>query len=109
MPPPVKAAARLAKGITLMSNRKFEPFYGMDDTLGGRISLARDARDITIDEAAKILGVQADTWSAWENDRDEPRASRIDLMAGLLQVSVTWLLSGRGSGPQWHSRSAENR
>lgn len=92
-----------------MSNRKFEPVYGVDDTLGGRISLARDARDISVDEAADVLGVEPGTWSAWENDRAEPRSNRLDMMAGLLQVSVAWLMSGRGSGPQWHAHSSENR
>lgn len=85
-----------------MSNRKFEPVYGIDDTLGGRISLAPDARDISVDEAATILGVEPATWLAWENDRAAPRANRVDMMAGILQVSVTWLLDGRGAGPRWH-------
>ncbi len=84
-----------------MSNRKLEPVYGIDDTLGGRISLARDARDISIEEAAQILGVEPGTWSAWENDRDEPRSNRLDMMAGVLQVSVAWLLNGQGAGPNW--------
>lgn len=85
-----------------MSNRTLELAYGIDDTLGGRISLARDARDISIEEAADILGVEPGTWSAWENDRAEPRSNRIDMMAGVLQVSVSWLLSGKGTGPRWH-------
>jgi len=84
-----------------MSNRTFEPVYGIDDTIGGRISLARDARDISVEEASHILGVEPATWSAWENDRAEPRSNRIDMMAGVLQVSVTWLLSGQGAGPRW--------
>lgn len=85
-----------------MSNRKLQPAYGIDDTLGGRISLARDARNISVDEAADIMGVEPGTWANWENDRAEPRSNRIDMMAGILQVSVIWLLSGRGTGPRWH-------
>lgn len=84
-----------------MSNRKFEPAYGIDDTLGGRISLARDARDISVEEAAEILGIEPGTWSAWENDRAEPLFERLDKMADVLQVSVAWLLDGRGTGPRW--------
>lgn len=85
-----------------MSNRKFEPAYGIDDTLGGRISLARDACDISVDDVSRIVGVEPETWLAWENDRAEPRSNRLDMMAGVLQVSVTWLLDGRGAGPRWH-------
>ncbi len=92
-----------------MSNRKLEPVYGIDDTLGGRISLARDARDITVEEAADVLGVEPATWTAWENDRAEPRSNRIDMMAGVLQVSVTWLMSGQGNGPKWRAGSGESR
>lgn len=84
-----------------MSNRIFDRFYGTDDTIGGRISLARDARDISVDEAASRIGIEPDTWSAWENDRAEPYLSRVGPMAELLHVSVGWLVSGEGSGPRW--------
>lgn len=77
-----------------------------DDTLGGRISLARDAADLSIDETARILGVENETWCNWENDRALPRSNRLDMMAGVLQVSLAWLLSGRGLGPQWSDRAA---
>ncbi|MGA1833648.1 helix-turn-helix domain-containing protein [Rhizobium wenxiniae] len=85
-----------------MSNRKFEPAYGIDDTLGGRISLARDARDISVEEAAQSLGIEPGTWSAWENDRSEPLCDRLEMMASVLQVSVAWLADGRGTGPRWN-------
>lgn len=84
-----------------MSNRKFQPAYGIDDTLGGRISLARDARDISVEEAAQTLGIEPATWSDWENDRSEPVFDRLEMMASVLQVSVAWLADGRGKGPRW--------
>ncbi|MBB4349913.1 MULTISPECIES: helix-turn-helix domain-containing protein [Rhizobiaceae] len=84
-----------------MSNRKFQPAYGIDDTLGGRISLARDARDISVEEAAQTLGIEPVTWSDWENDRSEPLFDRLEMMASVLQVSVAWLADGRGTGPRW--------
>lgn len=71
------------------------------DTLGGRISLARDACDISIDDAADMTGVHPDVWQAWENDRDEPFASHLETVAESLDVSLSWLVSGRGSGPSW--------
>ena len=70
-----------------------------DDTLGGRISLARDAAALSVTETALILGVETATWSNWENDRAEPRANRLGMLAGVLQVSVGWLLAGQGRGP----------
>lgn len=39
------------------------------------------------------------TWQGWENDRSEPRANRLMMMAGALGVSPTWLLGGWGDGP----------
>ena len=73
-----------------------------DDTVGGRMSLAREAKAISVDEAARRLGVLASSWSAWECDRDVPRANRLANMAGILGVSPTWLLTGLGEGPgEW--------
>lgn len=68
-------------------------------TLGGRISLSREAAGLTVDEAACHLGVLTESWSTWECDRGVPRANRLAMMAGLLGVSLTWLLRGVGAGP----------
>jgi transcriptional regulator with XRE-family HTH domain len=70
-----------------------------DDTLGGRISLAREASRLSVTDAASRLGVQTDSWLSWECDRAAPRANRLTMMAGILAVSPTWLLTGIGSGP----------
>lgn len=73
--------------------------FAQDDTLGGRISLARDATQLTMAQAARRLGVQTATWKAWECDRDVPRSNRLAMMAGVLGVGPLWLLAGVGSGP----------
>lgn len=70
-----------------------------DDTLGGRISLAREAKAISVEDAARRLGVLPPSWNAWECDRAMPRANRLTMMAGILGVSPTWLLTGLGEGP----------
>ncbi|MGF6257076.1 helix-turn-helix domain-containing protein [Ensifer sp. ZNC0028] len=70
-----------------------------DDTIGGRISLARDAINLSVEQISAIAGVTEETWISWENDRAEPRANRLDMMAGILQVNIAWLLDGRGTGP----------
>jgi len=69
------------------------------DTIGGRISLARDALGLSVADVSAIAGVTAETWSNWENDRAEPRANRLDMAARILQVSIAWLLDGQGKGP----------
>lgn len=84
-----------------MHRDQIEPDFSADDTIGGRMSLARDAIDLTIDEAADFITVPSETWVAWENDRAEPLANRLPLIARLLEVSLSWLLTGRGDGPHW--------
>lgn len=69
------------------------------DTIGGRISLARDAVGLTVDQISAVIGVTAETWTNWENDRAEPRSNRLDMLARILQVSTAWLLGGHGEGP----------
>lgn len=69
------------------------------DTLGGRIWRARDALDMSLSGLARRLGVKTETLAAWEGDRSEPRANRLMMLAGVLGVSPTWLLSGIGDAP----------
>ena len=76
-----------------------------EDTLGGRMSYARELAEMEMSEAARRLGVMTSTWRAWECDRDTPRANRLFMMAGILGVTPTWLLAGRGPGPAENSLS----
>jgi HTH-type transcriptional regulator, cell division transcriptional repressor len=71
-----------------------------NDTLGGRIWRARDALNLSAQELADRLGVRADTISAWERDRSEPRTSRLFTLAGVLGVSPAWLIAGIGEAPK---------
>jgi len=70
-----------------------------DDTLGGRIVHAREAQDLTTSQLARRLGVKTSTLHGWENDRSEPRPNRLLTLAGILNVSPTWLLTGGGTSP----------
>ncbi|WP_419913515.1 helix-turn-helix domain-containing protein [Hoeflea sp.] len=79
------------------------------DTLGGRISRARDALDLTTSQLARRLGVKTDTVNAWETDRSEPRANRVTMLAGVLGVSPTWLLNGIGDAPHLPAANSEMR
>jgi transcriptional regulator with XRE-family HTH domain len=67
-------------------------------TFGDRLSAAREAAELSQKELARRLGVKVKTIAAWENDISEPRANRLQMMAGLLNVSLMWLLNGEGEG-----------
>jgi len=75
------------------------------DTMGGRLSRARDAVGFSVSELARRLGVKATTIQAWESDRSQPRANRLAMLAGVLNVSLSWLLHGVGVSPADESRS----
>jgi transcriptional regulator with XRE-family HTH domain len=67
-------------------------------TFGDRLAAAREAAGMTQASLAKRLGVKPTTIRNWENDVSEPRANRLSMMAGLLNVSVMWLINGEGDG-----------
>ncbi|MCB5199581.1 Helix-turn-helix [Loktanella sp. DSM 29012] len=67
-------------------------------TFGDRLTAARDAAGMSVSDLAKKLGVKTGTVSAWEEDLKEPRANRLSMMAGMLNVSLGWLLTGEGEG-----------
>lgn len=76
-----------------------DDWYGEDvATFGDRLAAAREASGLKRGEFAKRLGVKKTTIAAWEDDLSEPRANRLSMMAGLLNVSVGWLLTGEGVG-----------
>jgi len=70
-------------------------------TFGDRLEAARDAKGLTVDGLAEKIGVEVRTIEAWESDADAPRASRIQMLAGLLNVSIVWLISGEGNGTSY--------
>ncbi|MGR3454651.1 helix-turn-helix domain-containing protein [Pseudooceanicola sp.] len=67
-------------------------------TFGDRIAGAREAAGMSQSELARRLGVRLSTLRGWEDDRSEPRANKLQMMAGLLNVSLVWLLNGVGEG-----------
>lgn len=74
-------------------------WYGADAaTFGDRMAGARDAAGMSQAQLAKRLGVRKSTVLAWEEDRSEPRANRLVMLAGMLNVSVMWLITGEGDG-----------
>jgi len=67
-------------------------------TFGDRLAGAREAAGMSQTDLAKRLGVKVKTVGSWENDLLEPRANRLQMLAGLLNVSIMWLLTGKGDG-----------
>ena len=67
-------------------------------TFGDRVAGAREQAGMSQKELAKRLGIRMSTLRAWENDLSEPRANRLSMMAGILNVSMMWLMTGEGEG-----------
>lgn len=67
-------------------------------TFGDRLAGAREALGLSQRELAERLGVRAKTIQHWEDDVKEPRANRLQMLAGMLNVSLMWLLTGEGPG-----------
>lgn len=81
-----------------MNDQEFD-WYGPDAaTFGDRVAGARDAMGMTQTQLARRLGVKKVTVIGWEQDVSEPRANKLSMMAGLLNVSIKWLLTGEGEG-----------
>lgn len=74
-------------------------YYSEDAaTFGDRVAAARDAVGLTQNELAARLGIKISTLRGWENDTAEPRANKLQMLAGVLNVSMRWLLTGEGEG-----------
>ena len=67
-------------------------------TFGDRLAGAREQGGLTQAELARRLGVRLSTLQKWEDDHTEPRANRLSMLAGLLNVSIMWLINGEGEG-----------
>lgn len=80
-------------------NDENSDWYGPDAaTFGDRVAGAREAAGMTQAQLARRLGVKKATLVGWEDDLSEPRANKLSMLAGLLNVSIIWLLTGEGEG-----------
>ena len=74
-------------------------WYSPDaSTFGDRLAGAREQAGLTQGDLARRLGVWLATLQKWEDDHSEPRANRLSMLAGLLNVSIMWLINGEGEG-----------
>lgn len=78
-----------------------QDWFGPDTaTFGDRVAAAREQTGISQKELARRLGVRVSTIRHWEEDTREPRANHLSMMAGLLNVSMMWLINGEGVGAE---------
>lgn len=82
-----------------MTDENSADWYSADAaTFGDRVAAAREAAGLTVAALARQLGVKLETVQNWENDHSEPRANKLQMMSGMLNVSMRWLLTGEGDG-----------
>jgi HTH-type transcriptional regulator, cell division transcriptional repressor len=67
-------------------------------TFGDRLAGAREAAGLTQEDLAQRLGVRLTTLQNWEDDLAEPRGNRLQMLAGMLNVSLSWLITAEGDG-----------
>lgn len=67
-------------------------------TFGDRLAGAREAAGMTRAQLARRVGVKESTLAKWEEDLAEPRANRLQTLAGVLGVSLGWLITAEGEG-----------
>ncbi|MEM7058318.1 MAG: helix-turn-helix transcriptional regulator [Pseudomonadota bacterium] len=67
-------------------------------TFGDRLARAREYTGMDQSQLARRLGVKLATIRNWEADRSEPRSNRMQMLSGLLNVSIIWLINGEGAG-----------
>ncbi|MEP1124936.1 MAG: helix-turn-helix transcriptional regulator [Ilumatobacter sp.] len=76
--------------------------------LGARIVEARTAMGIGSDELAHRLGVTPTTMADWESGRRQLRSDRLVKVAGILGVSLSWLMMGHGVEPSARDTELES-
>ena len=74
-------------------------WYSEDEaTFGDRMAGAREAVGMSQSDLSRRLGVKMKTLRSWEEDLSEPRANKLQMVSGVLNVSLKWLLTGEGEG-----------
>lgn len=83
-------------------------FSDENSTFGDRLAAAREAYGLTQADLARRLGIKIKTLRGWENDLSEPRANKLQMVSGLLNISLRWLLTGEGDGVSEPDLGGEN-
>ena len=84
--------------MSTISLEQIDEFNEAVATFGDRLAAAREAKGLTVEGLAEKLGVDVETIGIWENDADVPRGNRMQMLAGMLNVSIVWLITGESIG-----------
>lgn len=83
----------------VLPHQEDEGWFSEDTaTFGDRLAAGREALGMSQSDLARRLGVKLKTLQAWEQDLSEPRANKLSMLSGVLNVSLPWLLTGEGQG-----------
>jgi transcriptional regulator with XRE-family HTH domain len=84
--------------LTTTNQDQLAQFETDATTFGGRLEAARNAKGLSITRLGEKMGVEAAKVELWESGADTPRSNRIQMLAGLLNVSIVWLITGESNG-----------
>ena len=70
-----------------------------DAQIGQRLTDARVSLGDSIADVAERLGVTAEDVEGWESGDVPLRANHLNKVAGVLGISLSWLIMGRGAEP----------
>lgn len=92
------------------TDSEFESEYFSDEvsTFGDRLTAARHAAQLTQEALSRNMGIKLKTLKSWENDLSEPRSNKLQMLAGVLNVSLVWLMIGEGEGVAAPDDEADN-
>ena len=68
--------------------------------LGKRLKKAREHKGYSAGQLATRVGVKRSTVEAWEAEKTVPRVNKLQMVAGILDVPLMWLLAGADAIPE---------
>lgn len=85
--------------MTMVDEHAERDWYSNETaTFGDRLADARQAVGLSQEDLCGRIGIKLKTLQSWEDDVTEPRANKLQMLAGVLNVSLRWLLTGEGEG-----------
>ena len=67
-----------------------------EDSIAGRMQLARKRKKITQEKIADLLSISAVAYGHYERGRNEISLERLKKFSEIVDVSLEWLLTGEG-------------
>ena len=74
----------------------------LSQPMGSRLRVVREQAGLSQAELATRVGVETASIAAWERDERQPRANRLVMLCGVLDVSLKWLFEGREDAHMGH-------